>query len=269
MPHNATAGSFIVRPHNFAPIIAATALCRRVVATYGLCHGPGFNKNHTRGGGGSDERGTGRIFRAVAKNSVICYSFPKTRSESHMSIFSTCDLEGVVLCAPKVMRDSRGFFKEISRADACAANGMGAGGFVQVNMSHSVRGVLRGLHYQMKHAQAKLVSVAHGSIYDVIVDCRKSSRTFGRWIGVELSAEGGEELFVPLGFAHGFYVRSETAAVVYQCSDYYQPGDEYGVNFASPSLGIGWGFGGAQPVVSEKDAVLPAFENIGPENLPE
>ncbi|MCL1910122.1 MAG: dTDP-4-dehydrorhamnose 3,5-epimerase [Kiritimatiellaeota bacterium] len=157
----------------------------------------------------------------------------------------------------------------MSRANVCAENGVGAGGFVQVNMSYSTRGVLRGLHYQTRQAQAKLVSVAHGEIYDVIVDCRKSSSTFGKWIGVKLSAEGGEQLYVPEGFAHGFYVRSETAAVVYQCSDYYHPGYEFGVNFASPSLGIDWGFDASAPVMSDKDIALPAFENIAPENLPE
>jgi len=183
-------------------------------------------------------------------------------------MFTTCELEGVVICTPKVIRDNRGFFKEVSRRNLCAENGIRCE-FLQVNMSYSTRGVLRGLHYQLKFPQAKFVSVAHGEIYDVIVDCRKSSKTFGKWIGVKLSAEGGEELFVPEGFAHGFSVRSETAAVVYQCSDYYHQGDEFGVNYASPSLGIDWGLGGTVPVMSEKDLVLPAFETIPQENLPE
>ena len=183
-------------------------------------------------------------------------------------MFTKCSLEGVVICGPKVLRDNRGFFKEISRRNLCAENGMERE-FVQINMSHSRRGVLRGLHYQLLRPQAKFVSVAHGEIYDVIVDCRKSSRTFGKWLGVKLSAEGGEQLFVPEGFAHGFYVRSESAAVVYQCSDYYQPGDEFGVNFASPSLGIDWDFGGVTPVVSDKDLAAPAFDAIPSDKLPE
>jgi len=182
-------------------------------------------------------------------------------------MFTPCHLPGVLIASPRVLRDSRGFFKEVSRANVCAEHGMGE--FRQVNMSYSTRGVLRGLHYQLRYPQAKYVSVAHGEIYDVIVDCRKSSKTFGQWIGVKLSSEGGEQLFVPEGFAHGFYVRSDTAAVVYQCSDYYHQGDEFGVNYASPSLNIDWGLGGTTPVMSDKDMILPAFETIPQENLPE
>jgi len=182
-------------------------------------------------------------------------------------MFLTNSLSGVLLSTPKVLRDKRGFFKEISRANVCAEQGMG--GFRQVNMSYSTRGVLRGLHYQLRFPQAKFVSVAHGGIYDVIIDCRRSSNTFGQWGGFELSSEGGEQLYVPEGFAHGFYVRSETAAVVYQCTDYYHQGDEFGVNYASPSLNIDWGLDGDTPVMSEKDIVLPMFENITPDNLPE
>ena len=153
--------------------------------------------------------------------------------------FETCRLPGVVIVRPRVFPDDRGFFKEISRRDLYAATGIDRD-FVQVNMSQSRRDVLRGLHYQLKFPQAKLVSVAHGRIYDVVVDCRRGSSAFGQWIGIELSAEGGEELFVPEGFAHGFHVLSETASVVYQCSDYYHPGDEYGLNWASKRLGIDW-----------------------------
>lgn len=179
--------------------------------------------------------------------------------------FETCELGGVVICRPKVFKDGRGYFKELSRRDSYAANGIDRE-FVQVNMSFSRRNVLRGMHYQLKFPQAKLVSVAYGEIYDVIVDCRKSSPTFGKWIGVTLSAEGGEELFVPEGFAHGFHVRSETASVVYQCSDYYHPGDEFGLNWASRSLAIDWN--AVDPIVSDKDSILPMFEDIAPETLP-
>ena len=182
-------------------------------------------------------------------------------------MFSKLELDGAILCAPKVFPDSRGFFKEISRRNLCVENGIERE-FVQVNMSHSKRGVLRGLHYQLKHPQAKLVSVAHGEIYDVIIDCRKSSATFGKWVGVKLSSEGGEELYVPEGFAHGFHVRSEAAAVVYQCTDYYHAGDEFGVNWTSASLAINWGADSA-PIVSDKDAVLPDFDAIPRADLPD
>ena len=179
--------------------------------------------------------------------------------------FETCRLPGVVIVRPRVFPDDRGFFKEISRRDLYAANGIDRD-FVQVNMSQSRRDVLRGLHYQLKFPQAKLVSVAHGRIYDVVVDCRRGSSAFGQWIGVELSAEGGEELFVPEGFAHGFHVLSETASVVYQCSDYYHPGDEYGLNWASKRLGIDWAV--KTPVLSGKDAALPMFEDVAASDLP-
>ena len=182
-------------------------------------------------------------------------------------MFTKCELEGVVICTPKVFADSRGYFKEISRRNLYAENGIDRD-FVQINMSYSSRNVLRGLHYQLKFPQAKLVSVAHGEIYDVIIDCRKSSKTFGKWIAVKLSAEGGEELFVPEGFAHGFHVKSETAAVVYQCSDYYHHGDEFGVNWTSKSLAINWGDISA-PIVSDKDIVLPDFADIPQQNFPD
>ena len=179
--------------------------------------------------------------------------------------FETCCLPGVVVVRPRVFPDARGFFKEISRRDLYAANGIDRD-FVQVNMSHSRRDVLRGLHYQLGFPQAKLVSVAYGRVYDVVVDCRRSSPAFGQWFGLELSAEGGEEIFVPEGFAHGFHVLSDAAAIVYQCSDYYHPGDEYGLNWASKRLSIGWAAG--TPVLSAKDAALPMFEDVAASDLP-
>lgn len=180
-------------------------------------------------------------------------------------VFETCELGGAVICRPKVFKDNRGYFKELSRRDLYAANGIDRE-FVQVNMSLSARNVLRGLHYQLKFPQAKLVSVAFGEIYDVIVDCRRSSPTFGKWIGIELTAEGGEELFVPEGFAHGFHVKSEFASVVYQCSDYYHPGDEFGLNWSSPELAIDWDT--MDPVMSDKDIALPLFGAINSADLP-
>lgn len=186
--------------------------------------------------------------------------------------FSTCSLPDVVIVRPKVFPDNRGYFKELSRQNTDAENGINRA-FVQVNMSHSTAHVLRGLHYQLKFPQAKLVSVAYGKIYDVIVDCRKSSPAFGQHFGIELSAEGGEELFVPEGFAHGFYVLSDCASVVYQCSDYYHPGDEFGLHWASPSLNIAWDAlcpgSFVAPILSDKDDALPRFEDVLSENLPD
>lgn len=168
----------------------------------------------------------------------------------------TCSLAGVLLCRPAVFGDRRGFFKEISRRSDCEAAGMHP--VLQTNMSYSKPGVLRGLHYQIRHPQEKLVSVAHGEIFDVVVDCRPASPTFGRWESFRLSASRGEELFVPAGFAHGFQVLGdEPAAIVYQCDDYYRPGDEGGLNWASPALAIPWPV--AEPVLSDKDAALPPF----------
>lgn len=172
-------------------------------------------------------------------------------------IAETCPLSGVLLLKPPVFRDSRGCFKELSRRDSYAALGVDTD-FVQVNSSVSGPRVLRGLHYQREHVQAKLVSVCSGAIWDVVLDCRPGSPTFGRWHSFTLTAEGGEELFVPEGFAHGFEVLGEEkAAIVYQCTDYYHPGDEGGVNWASPALAIDWP--DRDPVMSEKDRLLPPF----------
>ena len=169
----------------------------------------------------------------------------------------TCRLGGVLLLRPDVFRDSRGCFKELSRRDSYAALGVDRD-FVQVNSSISRPGVIRGLHYQKRFVQAKLVAACSGSIWDVVVDCRPDSPTFGAWEAFTLTAEGGEELFVPEGFAHGFAVLGdEPAAIVYQCSDYYHPGDEGGVNAFSPALSIAWPV--PEPTMSEKDRTLPPF----------
>lgn len=169
----------------------------------------------------------------------------------------TCPLEGVRLLRPPVFRDARGMFKELSRRDAYAALGIDSD-FVQVNSSVSSPGVLRGLHYQRRFVQSKLVAVAAGAVWDVVVDCRPASPTFGKWSAFTLTAEGGEELFVPKGFAHGFQVLGDApAAVVYQCGDYYHAGDEGGVNWASPALAIPWPV--RDPVLSDKDRNLPPF----------
>jgi dTDP-4-dehydrorhamnose 3,5-epimerase len=163
----------------------------------------------------------------------------------------------VKLITPRRFNDDRGFFQQTYHYDVYAEAGIDVR-FVQDNWSHSSKGVLRGLHYQFKNAQAKLVSVIRGEVFDVAVDMRKSSPTFGKWVGAVLSAEKGNQLFVPEGFAHGFLVMSDTVDFIYKCSDFYTPGDEYGVMWNDSCVGIEWPDAG-HPIVSEKDLVLPGF----------
>jgi dTDP-4-dehydrorhamnose 3,5-epimerase len=159
----------------------------------------------------------------------------------------------VVLIEPKVFGDERGFFYESfnQRAfdDATGTHHQ----FVQDNHSRSAKGVLRGLHYQIQQPQGKLVRVVQGAVFDVAVDIRKSSPTFGRWVGVELSAENHRQLWVPPGFAHGFVVLSETAEFLYKTTDYYAPQHERCIAWNDATLAIDWHFGGA-PRLSTKDA---------------
>jgi dTDP-4-dehydrorhamnose 3,5-epimerase len=181
------------------------------------------------------------------------------------TVFEQLELPGVVLCRPTVYRDRRGFFVERYRAGLYAANGIDRE-FVQSNLSYSTQGILRGMHYQVQHAQAKLVSVISGRVFDVVVDVRRGSPDFGKWLGVELTAEGGEQLFVPEGYAHGFCVLSEDAHFLYQCSDYYSPADEAGFHWASADVGIRWPL--SKLVVSDKDDVLPALCEQTADRLP-
>lgn len=164
--------------------------------------------------------------------------------------FSETALGGVVLVEPDVFEDARGYFLETYHAGKYAEGGI-AGPFVQDNFSHSVRGTLRGLHYQVNHAQGKLITALAGRIFDVAVDIRKGSPTFGRWVGVELSGENKRQLYVPPGFAHGFCVLSETADVLYKCTDVYSPQDERGIAWNDPALGIAWPV--TDPLLSPKD----------------
>lgn len=177
-------------------------------------------------------------------------------------IFETTFIKDVVVIRPKTFPDSRGYFRELTRSNLLAENGI-PNNFVQLNNSFSKQGVIRGMHYQLKHPQSKLVGVSFGEIYDVIIDLRKDSDTFGKWYGIKLSSERGEMLFVPRGFAHGFQVLSDCASVLYQCDDYFTPGDEYGVNCFSPSLAIDWA--DIPIIMSEKDKVHPNFETISSE----
>jgi dTDP-4-dehydrorhamnose 3,5-epimerase len=161
-------------------------------------------------------------------------------------------LAEVLLLEPKVFGDARGFFLESWNRRAFEAASMRAD-FVQDNHSRSARGVLRGLHYQLKQAQGKLVRVVAGEVYDVAVDIRRSSPTFGRWVGVALSADNRRMLWIPAGFAHGFLVVSDAAEVLYKTTDYYAPEHERTIAWDDPELGIAWPLAGA-PVLSGKDA---------------
>jgi dTDP-4-dehydrorhamnose 3,5-epimerase len=168
--------------------------------------------------------------------------------------FIPCDIPDVLIIEPKVFGDARGFFMETYQARRMAEAGI-SGNFVQDNQSRSARGVLRGLHYQVRQTQAKLVRVVSGSIFDVCVDLRRSSPTFKQWTGVELSAENKRQLWVPKGFAHGFYVLSESADLVYKTDDYYAPEWECTLKWDDPAIGVRWPVPtGEIPVVSAKDA---------------
>ena len=162
------------------------------------------------------------------------------------------DLPDVVLIEPQVFADDRGFFFESYNRRALAEAGL-AGEFVQDNHSRSKRGVLRGLHYQIEHAQGKLVRVTSGEVFDVAVDIRRSSPMFGRWTGMVLSAENKRMLWIPPGFAHGFLVTSETAELLYKTTDYWYPEFERTLLWNDPALGVEWPLVGA-PTVHPKDA---------------
>ena len=176
-------------------------------------------------------------------------------------------IPGVLLFTPKVHGDARGFFVQTYQRKEYAAAGLDRV-FVQDNLSRSSRNTVRGLHYQLRHPQAKLVSVLRGAVLDVAVDIRRGSPTFGRSVAVELSEDNHRQFYVPEGFAHGFCVLSDTADFFYKCTDYFTPGDEYGVSWCDPSLGISWGDLSA-PLVSPKDLRMPRLADIPPENLPE
>jgi dTDP-4-dehydrorhamnose 3,5-epimerase len=167
--------------------------------------------------------------------------------------FEPTEIPDVVLIRPRVFGDARGFFFESWEERKFAAAGL-AVEFVQDNHSHSERHVLRGLHYQIHQPQGKLVRVATGSVFDVAVDIRRSSRTFGRWVGVSLSAENHCMLWVPPGFAHGFLVLSDSADFLYRCTDFYAPAHERTILWNDPQLNVNWPLpSGASPVLSAKD----------------
>jgi len=171
--------------------------------------------------------------------------------------FEATRLPEVVLIKPRVFGDPRGFFFESWHADKFAAAGIDAR-FVQDNHSHSVRGTLRGLHFQIQQAQGKLVRVTHGSVFDVAVDLRRSSPRFGHWVGVTLSDVNHQMLWVPPGFAHGYLALSDEVDFLYKCTDFYAPQHERAVRWDDPRIGVHWPLApGEQPLLSGKDAVAP------------
>ena len=166
--------------------------------------------------------------------------------------FIACDIPGPIIIEPKVFGDERGFFLESWNHAAFAEAGLDLA-FVQDNHSRSSRGVLRGLHYQDPNPQGKLVRVANGRVFDVAVDIRRSSATFGRWIGVELSAANQRMLWVPPGFAHGFLTLEDKTDFLYKCTDFYQPASEHCLRWDDPALAIDWPLDNMIPELSAKD----------------
>ena len=175
-------------------------------------------------------------------------------------------IPGLVLVEPRVFGDARGFFLETYNEKRYFGLGITAR-FGQDNLSYSARGVLRGLHFQHPEAQAKLVSVVSGEVFDVAVDVRRGSPTFGQWAGVHLSGENRLQFYMPKGFAHGFCVLSETAYFSYKCDGYYAPAHEYSLHWADPDLGIEWPM--KSPTLSTKDTAARRLRDFSPQELPD
>ncbi len=174
-------------------------------------------------------------------------------------------IEGVLVIEPRVFEDQRGYFMEIFHQERYDASGVSRV-FVQDNLSFSVKGTLRGLHFQDRKPQAKLLQVIAGEIFDVAVDLRPDSATFGQWTGVNLSDANKRQLLIPEGLAHGFCVLSETAHFLYKCADFYDPEDEKGILWSDPGIGIRWPID--RPIISEKDSVLPLLSEVFPNRRP-
>lgn len=181
---------------------------------------------------------------------------------SHLEIEPT-PLPGVIVITPARFGDHRGFFSESYSAKAFAEHGIPTQ-FVQDNHSLSMtQATIRGLHFQAPpHAQAKLVRCVRGVLFDVAVDIRKGSPTYGQWFGVELSFENGKQLLVPAGFAHGFVTRAPETEIIYKCSDYYAQETEGAIAWDDPQVGIDWGLGDSAPVLSDKDANAPSLADL-------
>jgi len=161
----------------------------------------------------------------------------------------TCEIEGLYIIEPTVFKDERGYFVETYNQQDFAEAGFNMK-FVQDNQSMSVKGVLRGLHYQKQFPQGKLVRVIRGEVYDVAVDIRENSQTYGKWKGVYLSAENKRQFYIPEGFAHGFLVLSQEAEFAYKCTDFYHPGDEGGILYNDEEIGIDW------PVTEDMELII-------------
>ena len=175
--------------------------------------------------------------------------------------FTPTEISDVILIEPDVFGDNRGFFMETWHAEKFAAGGIAAD-FVQDNHSRSSHGILRGLHYQVTKPQGKLVRVLGGEVFDVAVDLRKNSATFGQWVGMHLSEDNKKMLWIPPGFAHGFYVISEQADFFYKCTDFYVPEYERAIRWDDPDFGIDWPLvDGNPPVLALKDAAAAAFKD--------
>ncbi len=173
-------------------------------------------------------------------------------------------LSGVMILTPDRFGDARGFFSESWNRKTLAAQGITLD-FVQDNHSLSAQiGTIRGLHYQSPpHAQAKLVRCGRGCLFDVVVDIRRGSPTYGHWLGAELSAENGQQILIPAGFLHGFITRAPETEIIYKCTDYYAPACDGAVRFDDPDIGIDWGLpAGVAPILSDKDAAAPLLRDF-------
>lgn len=166
---------------------------------------------------------------------------------------TTCEIEGLYVIEPAVFKDERGYFMETYNQNDFKEAGLNMT-FVQDNQSMSVKGVLRGLHFQKQYPQGKLVRAVRGTVFDVVVDLRSDSKTYGKWFGVTLSAENKKQFYIPEGFAHGFLVLSDEAEFAYKCTDFYHPGDEGGLLWSDPEIGVEWPIEpGMELIISEKD----------------
>jgi len=183
-----------------------------------------------------------------------------------MNVVETA-IPGVFLIEPKVWGDERGFFMETYRSNRYTELGLPET-MVQDNLSFSRQGVLRGLHVQHPHAQGKLVQVMWGEVYDVAVDIRRGSPTFGQWVGATLSGQNRRQFWIPPGFAHGFLVTGESALFTYKNTEYYKPETEFGIRWDDPALAIDWPLAGRFPELSAKDQAAPCLSEIPPERLP-
>jgi dTDP-4-dehydrorhamnose 3,5-epimerase len=177
---------------------------------------------------------------------------------------NTTPIDGLLVLEPDVYRDERGFFLETFHEQKYESFGIESN-FVQDNLSFSSKGILRGLHFQYRHPQAKLVQALSGEVFDVAVDIRPGSPTFGKWFGIRLSQDNLYQMFIPEGFAHGYCVVSETTLFAYKCTDFYSPSDEGGLLWSDPDIGIEWPV--SDPVLSQKDSRLPRLSEFSKERL--